>query len=284
MFRPITYIYALVDPRTQIVRYIGKSDRPKRRLSSHLSKQGLADKTYRAYWLRSLVSSGFKPEMICLQAVSLKDWEGAEKYWIHYYKEQGVRLTNSKDGGDGGANPCEASRRRMACAAANRWESMSEEDRRSFTKSRAEACLGKVISPEVRAKISAAQKGRTTPTHQVRKLSEAHKRFWQSQPIEARTQRRARLVAGFSAERNQKIGDAHRGKSRGGASPYVGVSFFKRDQKWRAYIVETFPVRKQIHLGYFTTQEEAARAYNEAAKLYHGEFACLNDLDSFTMP
>ncbi len=45
--------------------------------------------------------------------------------------------------------------------------------------------------------------------------------------------------------------------------------------KWRARI-ETDEGSK--YLGHFLTAEEAARAYDEAAKLYHKEFACLNFL------
>lgn len=55
--------------------------------------------------------------------------------------------------------------------------------------------------------------------------------------------------------------------------PFKGVYFRKDSGKWRAYITcET----KRIHLGNFPTALEAARAYNEAAVKYHGEFARLN--------
>ena len=42
---------------------------------------------------------------------------------------------------------------------------------------------------------------------------------------------------------------------------------------WHAYITVN---GKQKSLKYFKTKEEAARAYDEAAKKYFGEYACLN--------
>jgi len=54
---------------------------------------------------------------------------------------------------------------------------------------------------------------------------------------------------------------------------YKGVS--KRIRGWRAQIVVN---DKQIYLGTFDSPESAAKAYNEAAKKYHGDFARLNDL------
>lgn len=54
-------------------------------------------------------------------------------------------------------------------------------------------------------------------------------------------------------------------------SGYRGVSFRKqvKAKPWRATVGD-------IHLGYYATAEEAARAYDEKALEVYGEFACLN--------
>lgn len=59
----------------------------------------------------------------------------------------------------------------------------------------------------------------------------------------------------------------------GKTSKYKGVSRFKRDNNW---VVKITIEGKYTHVGYFNTEEEAARAYDEAAKRYHGEHGYLN--------
>jgi hypothetical protein len=56
-------------------------------------------------------------------------------------------------------------------------------------------------------------------------------------------------------------------------SGFKGVTFDKVRRKWKSRIhIDS----REIFLGRFKTQEEAAHAYNAAALEYRGEFACLN--------
>jgi hypothetical protein len=64
----------------------------------------------------------------------------------------------------------------------------------------------------------------------------------------------------------------NRGTYRG-TSVYKGVSWSKYHQKWRAYIVVN---KKQKFLGSFKDEVSAAKAYDEAAIKYFGDFAYLN--------
>jgi hypothetical protein len=58
-------------------------------------------------------------------------------------------------------------------------------------------------------------------------------------------------------------------------SGYKGVSYFKHGRLWMASL---YLNKKLVFCKYFHNPEDAARAYNEAAKKYFGEFAKLNIL------
>ncbi len=61
--------------------------------------------------------------------------------------------------------------------------------------------------------------------------------------------------------------------SRKNSTGFKGVARFKRDNCYRAYISQG---GKQRHLGYFDTAQEAACAYDAAARTLFGPFAALN--------
>jgi len=61
--------------------------------------------------------------------------------------------------------------------------------------------------------------------------------------------------------------------STGATSKYKGVHWYRDAKKW---VAEIYLNRKKYHLGYFTDEIEAAKAYDKKAKVLHGQFACLN--------
>lgn len=65
----------------------------------------------------------------------------------------------------------------------------------------------------------------------------------------------------------------NRPKQANNASGFKGVHLRASDNVWVAHITHD-GIRK--HLGRFSSSEEAARAYDAAAKEFHGEFARLN--------
>lgn len=68
----------------------------------------------------------------------------------------------------------------------------------------------------------------------------------------------------------------NRGAQSNNTTGFKGVCY---DRSRGLYMASISAERKQHNLGRFTTAEEAARAYNEAAIKLHGEYACLNQLD-----
>ena len=64
-------------------------------------------------------------------------------------------------------------------------------------------------------------------------------------------------------------------KRKNASSKYKGVSFYKRDGVWQANIRVN---KKLFYLGRFEKEIDAAKAYNDAAEQYFGEYANLNKL------
>lgn len=80
-----------------------------------------------------------------------------------------------------------------------------------------------------------------------------------------------RLTNLREASRAQNNGNS--GLMRTNTSGKRGVSFERSRNKWAAYI---WRGNRKYHLGYFSSCDDAGRAYDHAAAEYFGDFASLN--------
>jgi len=109
-----TFIYALIDPRDNHIRYIGKADDPvyrtffqKHHKGSHVNEAKYSKlNTHKLNWLRSLLKVDLLPILEILDEVPKNNWQHWEKWWIATEKEKInalnlPKLTNSTEGGDG---------------------------------------------------------------------------------------------------------------------------------------------------------------------------------------
>jgi hypothetical protein len=90
-------IYALIDPRSGDVRYIGKANDSGKRLKSHI-RDSRRRTTPVYWWIRSLAKSKLEPDVLVLS--QCEDWEAEERRLIASARSRGVRLLNLADGGD----------------------------------------------------------------------------------------------------------------------------------------------------------------------------------------
>ena len=91
------YIYGLQDPTTNEIRYVGKTNNPKKRLMFHLYCNDT--NKHKSNWIMSLKKTGTKPNLLILEKTNEIEWEEREKHWIKYGRDNGWRLTNICDGG-----------------------------------------------------------------------------------------------------------------------------------------------------------------------------------------
>lgn len=95
------FIYGLVCPVSGVVRYVGKSTNPEKRLRGHLCAARCgAYNHHTARWLRSLGEQ--EPAIVILHEVCEGErWQDVERAFIATAADRGWKLTNSTAGGEG---------------------------------------------------------------------------------------------------------------------------------------------------------------------------------------
>ena len=94
------WIYALIDPRDNEIKYIGKSIKPKERLREHILKCK-TEHTKKGNWIKKLVSLKLEPNMTLLKETIEQEIAYWEEHYIKEYKSNGFTLLNYDDKGVG---------------------------------------------------------------------------------------------------------------------------------------------------------------------------------------
>jgi len=172
-----TFIYGLICPKTNQIKYIGKADDVKRRLRQHIyqSKYSNSNKNL---WIKNLLKEEYKPEIEIIDEVLLENWGYWEDFWIRYYKFLGFHLINEMDGGHGYGKHSSETIEKIRY-------SQSGEKNAMYGKPSPKGFTGKKFSEESKKKIGEANKGN---------------KVW--------------LGKTHSEETRKKISEANRGKSR----------------------------------------------------------------------
>lgn len=95
-----TFIYILLDPRDNQVKYVGKTINPQRRYSQH-RYEATHTKSYKNNWFLSLLLIGIDPQMVVIDECDKDEWEFFEQWYIDVFKAWGFKLTNLTNGGKG---------------------------------------------------------------------------------------------------------------------------------------------------------------------------------------
>ena len=216
------YIYGLRCPLVGVIRYIGKSVNPERRMSNgHLKDARLGNTDHHtARWLKKLLRLELLPELVIIEEVAEGErWQDAERRWIAHGREQGWPLTNTTAGGQGldFIDPAAdaAYRKNLSRAMKELWnrpERIEEATQRSLKawadpEIRARhlaSCIAAQNHPDIKAKLAIA-KAEVQARPEVKAAKSAKmKAAWQKE--EYRERKLAHLQSEeFSAEQSERL-------------------------------------------------------------------------------
>lgn len=234
------FIYALCDPESMTVRYIGKAKNLEHRLKAHMNDK---DDTRKARWIRSLRERNLAPVVIVLEIIDEQKWQEAERRWIALYRNTGLDLTNHTDGGEGLTNASEETRQKLSAIGNAMWNDPEQREK----------LLTAVKSPERRAKISAALTGKQKSPDHVAKLPQNQPGWHHS---EATRQKLAEVNRGrkHKPETINKLVEINKGNQYGkGNKSRLGQKIGDEERRKRSLATRGKPKspehREKIRLG-----------------------------------
>ena len=178
----VPLIYALVDPRSDVIGYVGQSVNGVARAKAHFrpSNRKITAHLPSTVWVESLLNAGVTPkikileEVACVSALSL-----AERKWISRGRNKGWPLTNLTAGGRGIKSFKHTAAAKKAMSIARSGKKFSERHRLAIS----EALKGKKFSLRRRMRMAKANLGKkhSEATKKAMVVSQAHRRWVEQQ-------------------------------------------------------------------------------------------------------
>lgn len=210
----IVTIYALIDPRSEEIRYVGQTSKePKDRLLWHTYRSNR--NCHKDRWVRQLRRANLAPRMIIVQRVPKSCWKEAERYWIKFFRERGCPLTNSTDGGDGlaGYRASAETRAKMRAAWTRRARPLKRRPHTEETREKLrQATLKQFENPEARAAVGEVHKGKQiSAEHRAIVSAATTKRWteWRASGAKTSEETRAKISA---AKTGKPLSEEHKAK------------------------------------------------------------------------
>jgi len=155
-------VYAIVDPVSNQIRYIGQTVNFSKRKSGHCRTAITHRSKARVYiWLRSLYNKSIEPEFLILEECSVEMLDELEIFYMNYFKMLGCNLVNTTEGGKsrrGFTHSKETKEKLSIAMKGNSWNK------------------GKKLSEKHRSNISSYAKGRKQTDASKLKVSQANRK------------------------------------------------------------------------------------------------------------
>jgi hypothetical protein len=179
-------IYGLIDPRTRLIRYVGKSSRGLCRPKQHEKCDPKTTGVWCRRWIKKLQGAGLTYEVVILDRGTAETLPELECFWISYGRACHWPLTNMTPRGDGRrAGSFVSMETRAKQSAAQKGRIFSEATRKAIGAAHKarylahpealEALRNRTFTSEWRAKIGAKRKGHVKTAETLSKIREARR-------------------------------------------------------------------------------------------------------------
>lgn len=147
-------VYALTDPRTNELLYVGKSCSGLERPRQHRKPRLLKSRSRKNSWIKSLLAKGLCYGIEILEELATREGlDDAERFWIANFRAAGAMLLNMTDGGDGTAGRVQPPEERARRAAAMRARGNGLKGYKQTTEHRARIAAGVSGKPKAPRRV-----------------------------------------------------------------------------------------------------------------------------------